>query len=118
MTDGVLARPVGRRDILLMRGATNSIAALWEQDRGDGYRPVDLTGWRCSLELLPPAGGAAWYRIACAQHGKDGKACATIPPDAFSASAWASRTSGRWRITADRDGTVERLGWGYWTMTD
>jgi hypothetical protein len=115
---GVLAETDGRGDILLLRGITNRLAVRWQRDSGSGFQPVDLTDYVCTFELRPPGSGDVAYSRACDAHGIDGIAAVYIPPDAFTATAWATRRSGEWRMTASNGGTTELLGWGYWTLAN
>ena len=116
MSDGVLAERVGRGDLLLLRGATNRVGVLWEQDAGHGFKPMDLTDWDCRFEMDGPD-GSTWYTRPCDAAGPDGEACVYMPPQAFNADIWRARTSGSWRMTAAKDDVTEMLGCGYWTMT-
>ena len=113
---GVLAENVGRGDILLLRGITNRLAVKWERDTGSGLQPVDLTDYICTFELRLPGSDGVAYSRACDAHGIDGIAAVYIPADAFTATAWAARRSGEWRMTASKDGTTELLGSGYWHL--
>lgn len=115
MADGVLADDYGRQDIELARGATRGVGGLWLQDRGEGFRPVDLTGWRCRLVLYAPD-GRQWYEQECQWHGSDGKAVANIPADAFTGPEWDGRTTGDYRIEARDGDLVEIIGWGHWVL--
>lgn len=115
MADGVLAPMIGHQDIMLVRGATNEVGSLWTQDRGEGFRPVDLTDWRCRLVLYAPD-GRQWYEQECQWHGRDGEAVARIHADIFTAPEWAGRSTGDYRIEA-RDGDLVRvIGWGHWVL--
>lgn len=112
---GVLAENVGRGDVLWVRGVTNRVGVHWQRAATTGapFLDVDLTGWECWLNLTLPDGRRVLHWLCVCEPGR---ATATIPPDVTSDSEWAGRTTGEWRITGSRDGTVELLGWGYWHM--
>jgi hypothetical protein len=113
---GVLAENVGSGDILLLRGITNRLAVKWERDSGSGFQPVDLTDYICRFELRVSGSDDVVYSRACDAHGIDGVAAVYIPPDAFTATLWADRRSGEWRMTASKNDITELLGSGYWHL--
>jgi hypothetical protein len=114
---GVLAESEGRGDYRLLRNVTNRLGVLWERDSGDGFKPVDLTDYKCMFEMRMAGSDGVVYSRACDAHGLDGVAAVYIPPEAFAAAVWAARRSGEWRMTASKDGITELLGSGYWHLT-
>jgi hypothetical protein len=116
---GVLSQGVGRGDILLHRGFDEHPGVEWTRDEGDGFRPVDLTGWNGAFEMLG-VGGDVWYsqHLDATCFDASGVAAVDIPWDAFTADSWRQRTSGEYRITGvGPDGSGrELLAWGYWHL--
>lgn len=117
-----VGRRVGRMDIRLVRGDSETVGARWRRrDVTSGtVSPVDLTGWTGQFELRSPDGGESWYSLACAAMTSDGYAQAFIPPSAFIGDVWAQRRQGQWRIrvTSPDGGTVRTLAWGYFALSD
>ena len=112
-----ISKDVGRGDFLLHRGCDERLGVRWEQDcqDGEGYVPVDLSGWEATLRLLSPL-GEAWGAWPCTCT-EDGFAYAAVSGADTVGSEWAARAGGSWRIDArGPQGQMELLGWGYFTM--
>lgn len=116
----VYGKAVKRRDKRFIRGDTQRFGGHWWQRNvrtGESW-DVDLSDWSGVIELYS-LDDELWYAIACSEMSVDGRAIATIPPSAFTGSAWDSRRHGTWRcrVTSPDGGTVKTIGWGYWILT-
>ncbi|WEV68710.1 hypothetical protein OZX73_05310 [Bifidobacterium sp. ESL0775] len=119
---GVYGRPVGRKDVRLVRGDGNCLGGRWRQRslKDGSIRTVDLSAWSGRVQLYPPVGSEPWYSQPCGEMTSDGYAVADIPPSAFTGPVWSQRRSGRWKCVVESPdgGTVRTLAWGYWALND
>ena len=108
-----ISKEVGRGDIILHRGSDERIGVKWESYDYSEWVPVDLTAW--NADFIMEWRGQKVYSKLCVCTS-DGVAYADIPANAFTASAWAAKSDGSWKIIADNGEQTEILGWGNYVI--
>lgn len=120
----VLGRKIGRGDIRLIRGDTQTIGVRWrQQNQHTGQTtPMDLTDWIGRLELRSLDGNELWLQVNCTTMTSDGLACAELSASALQGEVWQWRHAGQWKIIVTdwrkKNGIVRTIGWGYFTITE
>ena len=108
------SKPCARADFLFRRGGDMTVGVRWRQDAGNGYEPVDMTGYEATFHLEDNFGWSL-LEVACTCTS-DGYAMALVSADTWESDALAGVTKGSWRIVAERDGAPRVIGIGYWEV--
>jgi hypothetical protein len=110
----VLAQGVGRADLLIHRGISESFGVHWEQDTGSGLQDVDLSGWTITATLSSGQGDVWLTKTGVG--AVNGIAKFDLAASDTSDPVWLGRQLGEWHLIGVSGARTELLGWGHFAL--
>ena len=117
---GTLTQDTGRGDILLYRDRITEFKSRWlhQETSASEPQPVDLSSWNLTLTLHDEMDRDRTIIPVGLAPDASGTALVRVDPSAPATGAFLNAyPRGMWHLNAERDGHVERISDGYFTVT-